>query len=230
MVAAPFTVFDYRKDIRNIIVSPEIRGRFLRMEPVEVGPWHSHDVGHEIFLVLDGVAEFEIAGHTQLVGPGQLCIAWAGEKHEVRTHGDQPMTLFLAVTPHLEPTHTFWSRSEEPLPPHYASWTVAGLADQPAPVASLTALATRVVAATRQFSTALDSLTGSQQRSFAALAAAESMGDKAAIKPAIDAVWPDMRATYVRMRELEQAWNDLTLRLAGEQSSYPMPEKRDAER
>ncbi len=229
-MAAPFTVFDCRKDIRNIVVSPEIRGRFLRMEPAEVGPWHSHDVGHEIFLVLEGVAEFEIAGHTQLVGPGQLCIAWAGEKHEVRTHGDQPMTLFLAVTPHLEPTHTFWSKSGEPLPPHYASWTVAGLADQPAPVASLTALATRVTAATRQLSTALDSLIGSQERSFATLAAAETNADNAAIKPAIDAIWPDLRATYDRMRELEQTWNDLTLALSGEQSRYPVPEQRDSER
>ena len=29
----PFAVYDYRKDVRNVIIMPEIRSRFLRMEP-----------------------------------------------------------------------------------------------------------------------------------------------------------------------------------------------------
>lgn len=213
MAAKPFTVFDYRHDIRNVMVSPEIRGRFLRMEPGEIGPFHSHDTGHEIFLVLEGVAEFEIEGHTALVGPGQLCIAWANEKHGVRTHGNSAMTLFLAVTPHLDPTHTFWSESGERLPPRYGSWIAAGLADQAAPTAALTDLASRVEAATRDLSTSLASLTDNQQQSFARLTRAESTGDTAALKPAIDAVWPSLLATYEKIHDLEQAWNDLTLRL-----------------
>ena len=47
-----FTVYDCRKDIRNILVTPQIRARFCRMEP---GPgsldkFHTHDLGHEISL------------------------------------------------------------------------------------------------------------------------------------------------------------------------------------
>ena len=49
-----FTVYDCRKDIRNILVTPQIRARFCRLEP---GPgsldkFHTHDLGHEIFLSL----------------------------------------------------------------------------------------------------------------------------------------------------------------------------------
>ena len=52
-------VFDYRNDIRNVFVSPQIRSRFLRMEPGTVADRHSHDLGHEIFLILRGKARFE---------------------------------------------------------------------------------------------------------------------------------------------------------------------------
>lgn len=30
-------VYDYRTDIANLIVSPEIRGRFMRMDPAPAG-------------------------------------------------------------------------------------------------------------------------------------------------------------------------------------------------
>ena len=35
----PIEVFDFRTDLRNIYVSPKMRGRFLRHVPGEVGPF-----------------------------------------------------------------------------------------------------------------------------------------------------------------------------------------------
>jgi len=58
----PYTVFDYRADVKNLFVTPRIRSRFLRMEPGEVHRAHSHDLGHEIFLILDGECDMEIDG------------------------------------------------------------------------------------------------------------------------------------------------------------------------
>ena len=55
-----FPVYDSRTDIRNVLVTSQIRSRFLRMEPGQEGGAHSHDLGHEVFLVLDGRAEFTI--------------------------------------------------------------------------------------------------------------------------------------------------------------------------
>ena len=68
-------VYDYRTDVRNVLVTPQIRSRFMKLEAGEVAEPHSHDLGHEIFLVMDGRAEFTIDGETGEVGPGQMCVA-----------------------------------------------------------------------------------------------------------------------------------------------------------
>ncbi len=80
------------------------------MSRARVGPFHSHDLGDELFLILQGQCEFAIDDDRAVLGPGQLCVARAGQKHEVRVIGDEPMTMFLVVAPHIEPTHTFWAR------------------------------------------------------------------------------------------------------------------------
>src|SRR5438045_175027 len=86
-------VFDSRSDVRNLFITPEIRARVMRFQPGEVSHGHTHDLGHEMFVVLAGQAEFTIAGESGLVGPGQICVARAGEWHEIRIVGDGPMTL-----------------------------------------------------------------------------------------------------------------------------------------
>ena len=115
-----FEVYDYRTDVGNMLVTPQIRSRFVRMEPGEAAALHSHDLGHEIFLVLAGRAEFRIDGGTREVGPGQLCVALADEIHSVRTVGDEPMTMYLSVTPHIQPTHTGRTADGERMPTRFA--------------------------------------------------------------------------------------------------------------
>ena len=109
-------VFDYHTDIRNVFVTPQIRSRFLRMEPGTVAERHSHDLGHEIFLILEGNARFEIAGEIAELGPGQMCVARIDEPHQVSVIGDEPMTMYLSVTPHIQPTHTGLDDDDERKP------------------------------------------------------------------------------------------------------------------
>ena len=109
-------VFDYRTHIRNVFVTPRIRSRFLRMEPGTVAERHSHDLGHEIFLILEGNARFEIAGEIAELGPGQMCVARIDEPHQVSVIGDEPMTMYLSVTPHIQPTHTGLDDDDERKP------------------------------------------------------------------------------------------------------------------
>src|SRR5438270_9658614 len=104
----PLEVWDAKRDVKNLFITPEIRARIMRFDPHQLSAGHTHDLGHEMFLVLDGQAEFTIAGQSAVLGPGQACVARAGEWHEIRVVGDQPMTLYLSVTPHIEPTHTQW--------------------------------------------------------------------------------------------------------------------------
>ena len=115
-----FPVYDYRTDVRNVLVTPQIRSRFLRMEPGQSAQLHSHDLGHEIFLILEGRVEFEIDGETETLGPGQMCVALADQPHKVRVLGDEPMTMYLSVTPHIHPTHTPRTQDGERLPPNFA--------------------------------------------------------------------------------------------------------------
>ncbi len=102
-------VFDFRReeDVRNVLVTPHIRSRFFRLEPGrEAKDFHSHDLGHEIFLILQGRCLFEIDGEEAELGPGQMCIALADQPHRVTVIGDEPVIMYLSVTPHIVPTHT----------------------------------------------------------------------------------------------------------------------------
>ncbi len=95
-------VFDFRReeDVRNVLVTPHIRSRFFRLEPGrEAKDFHSHDLGHEIFLILQGRCLFEIDGEEAELGPGQMCIALADQPHRVTVIGDEPVIMYLSVTP-----------------------------------------------------------------------------------------------------------------------------------
>ena len=142
-----FEVYDYRTDLRNVVITPEIRSRFLKFEPGTGGSRHSHDLGHEVFLVLEGQAEFEIDGDKQILGPGQMCVAYADQMHEVRCVGDQPITMYLSVTPHLEPTHTQWDAAGNKLAPRYGGSTRQERAGQPKPTDPVEEVVDRHVAA-----------------------------------------------------------------------------------
>lgn len=117
-----FPVYDFRnpEHITNMLVTPQIRSRFLRMEPGTEAQGHTHDLGHEIFLILSGQCEFTIDGETEVLGPGQLCVALVDQWHKVRVVGDEPMIMYLSVTPHVQPTHTYWNEDGTRKPSRFA--------------------------------------------------------------------------------------------------------------
>ena len=88
-----FEVYDYRDDVRNVLATPQLRSRFMRMEAGFVAEPHSHDLGHEVFLVLEGRAEFDIDGEKEVLGPGQMCVALVDQLHGIRVLDDAPMTI-----------------------------------------------------------------------------------------------------------------------------------------
>ena len=202
-------VFDYRTDVRNVVITPEIRSRFLRMEPGEVAIRHSHDLGHEVFLVLEGQCEFEIEGDRAVLGPGQMCFARRDQLHQVRTVGDVPMTMYLSVTPHIDPTHTMWSDDGAKLPYSY------GIATQHERVAgdlqteALPALAERHLASARKLQTAAESNATAQRAGIESLQAATAAGDLPAIRAAIDSMWTPLLDTYRALLGLSETWNAL---------------------
>jgi quercetin dioxygenase-like cupin family protein len=116
-----FEVYDYRHVNRNVLVTPEIRARLYHMQPGQVDRRHSHDLGHEVFLILEGKAEFTIEGHTEVLEAGQMCVALVDEIHQVRNLlEDRPTIMYLSVTPHIQPTHTGRTATDEKEPPQFA--------------------------------------------------------------------------------------------------------------
>lgn len=205
----PFDVYDYRTDVRNVVIMPEIRSRFLRMEPGEVGPRHSHDLGQEVFLILEGQCEFEIEGDVKVLGPGQMCFAAANEMHQVRVIGDEPMTMYLSVTPHIEPTHTFWDEQGNQLPPRYGSATQherAASNETPTPVADLV---DRQVAAAKSLAAAATASAAVQESGANELVRALNDGDHAAAKATVDTMWASLLTTFLAVRDLGEVWNEV---------------------
>jgi quercetin dioxygenase-like cupin family protein len=209
----PIEVFDYRRDVKNVFIAPTVRGRFLRMEPGESATPHSHDLADELFLVLQGQCEFEIEGDRAVLGPGQLCVARVNQHHAVRVVGDEPMTMFLTVTPHLEPTHTFWDDQGNKLPPVYAQSTRTERLAAGAPTGAIVDLARCFLQAAHSLAAAATTHAAAQQTNIPHLDATLDYGGDPC-KQALDAVWYELARIYEPLRELETSWNDLAARVA----------------
>jgi mannose-6-phosphate isomerase-like protein (cupin superfamily) len=117
----PARTFDWRDDpTGTVIAAPEVRARFLRREPGDLlGGFHSHEEseGIETWLVLEGAVRFEFEDRTVVATPGQAVVAYPRERHRVSCAGNVPCVYFLTLTPHREPTHTFFNEQGDRLPP-----------------------------------------------------------------------------------------------------------------
>lgn len=205
----PINVYDFRTDVRNVVITPEIRARFMRLEPGAVAARHSHDLGQEVFLILQGQCEFEIEGERAVLGPGQMCFARTNELHQVRTIGDEPMTMYLSVTPHIEPTHTRWDERGAKLPPEYGTATVAERAARSEPGEPIAELADRFVTAAKALAKVAEAGAQMQEAEAATLERAATARDRIATKAAVDAMWAHVRETYLAVQELGASWNEL---------------------
>ena len=133
-----FEVYDFRDVNKNVLVTPHIRARLYQMEPGQVDRRHSHDLGHEVFLILEGRAEFMIAGHVEVLEAGQMCIARADEIHQVRNLlPDRRTVMFLSVTPHIQPTHTGRDADGCAHPPAFRANSFYDDVDDTGPIAEL---------------------------------------------------------------------------------------------
>jgi len=205
-----FPVYGYRSDVRNVLVTPQIRSRFLRMEPGEESGAHSHDLGHEVFLVLQGRAEFTIDGETEELGPGEMCVALVDQLHSLRVVGDEPMTMYLSVTPHIQPTHTMWDEQGRELPYRFtpsSSYGVETDTDTPVPD-----LLERLADATRSVATAAHDAAAIQAEQSDTVARALSRGDEDAAADARGAMWDALMPVFQRSAELASLWNDVAPR------------------
>ena len=204
-----FPVYDYRSDVRNVLVTPQIRSRFLKVEPGPMGPGHTHDLGHEVFVVLQGRAEFEIDGERETLGPGQMCVALVDQMHSVTAVGAEPAIIYLSVTPHLQPTHTFWDEPGRRRPHRFV---VPGEydthIDRSVPDDHVVDRYTDALGATLEAARAAAGGADAALR----LKTAMERGDGAAIEEARNALWDSVSPVYDRVAEMADIWNDFAAR------------------
>ena len=211
-----FPVYDFRKDVRNILVTPQIRSRFLRMEPGQASQGHTHDLGQEIFLILSGRCEFTIDGETETLGPGQMCVALVDQMHSVRVIGDEPMTMYLSVTPHVQPTHTFWHEDGSKQPPRFAPHSAYDVAVDSS--VSNEELLTQQVAAAEIVALAAQNAAQVQAEQTAAYRQAIAQGDIAAATAARSAMWDAISEVHSQLFALDVIWNELAPRMIDEKA------------
>jgi quercetin dioxygenase-like cupin family protein len=202
--------WDAREHFGNPIVTPEIRARFMRLEPGRDYTGHTHDLGHEIFLVMDGEIDFDVAGRKARLGPGQMCVALVDETHLLRVVGDKPATIYLSVTPHVHPTHTRWNADGTKAPPRYDTvqegWTHA----PPTPD-----LVDAQVAAARRLAELAQECLDVHLQVEADLKAAIGAGDVVGARTAVDAMWERIYPTFRAVYAMAAAWNELAPRAGG---------------
>ena len=206
-----FPVYDYRTDVRNVLVTPQIRSRFLKMEPGQSAQLHSHDLGHEIFLILEGRVEFEIDGETEELGPGQMCVALVDQPHTVRVLGDEPMTMYLSVTPHIHPTHTPRTEDGERLPHNFASAQAYDV--EPDMQVTVSELVARQIHAAELLAELTQTCAAVQQEMGTQLKTALAEGDADAATAARKAMWEALYPVYKATAELADVWNALAPRV-----------------
>ena len=205
-----FSVFDYKKDLANLFVSPHIRARFLRIEPGEIHGMHSHDLGHEVFFILEGHLTFYIDGEEQTLGPGQLCIALADQIHQVRNDGDDPVYMYLSVTPHVQPTHTGRDADGTRHPTRFVSSSSYDVVTD-----ELTPLDELIDDVTKKAETLAESAREGAETSRqlgAQLKAALSKGDIEEATRLREGLWERLRQTHRDLYALSDRWNDLAPR------------------
>jgi len=203
-----FNVYDYRTTNRNVLVTPEIRARLYHMQPGQVDSRHSHDLGHEVFLILEGQAEFNINGTKKVLGPGEMCIALADEIHQVRNMlPDKPTIMYLSVTPHIQPTHTGRNDDDSPQPPRFRP--NSGYDDTRDASRPPAELLDQHLAAMQAVTDAAQAAQTTQREMADQLRQAWATGDDAAAIAARNAMWDAIYTLHKRMYDLGAAWNAL---------------------
>lgn len=211
-----FAIYDYHTDIRNVLITPQIRSRFLRMEPGQVADIHSHDLGHEIFLILEGRVIFEIGDGVEKLGPGQMCVALADEVHRVRVIGDEPMIMYLSVTPHIHPTHTPRTEDGERLPHQFAPPNAYNLAeDTSQPIEELI---DHHVEVAESLAEAAQTCARVQKEMGTELKGILADGDNRAAVAARKAMWEGVYTMFKKVYEFGEVWNELAPRAAENES------------
>ena len=162
--------------------------------------------------MLSGRAEFEIDGEKAEVGPGQMCVALIDQPHAVRALGDEPMTMYLSVTPHIQPTHTTWTEDGQRMPFRFAP--SANYDVDYGEARPLETLLSELAGAAELLAGAAEAA-GGQEEALGHLRKAIDDGDLATAAEIRDRVWGKLFPVFQSANRVAELWNELAPRADG---------------
>jgi quercetin dioxygenase-like cupin family protein len=69
------------------------------LRPGQAQKPHAHSESDKVYVVLDGSCRFQVAGESQIHGPGAAVFAPAGSEHGVDNPGPEDARLLVLMTP-----------------------------------------------------------------------------------------------------------------------------------
>ena len=102
-------------DGHMLIYTDYVRGGILNFAPGFAADKHFHQDAEEIFWFFQGTCRVTTAEGAVLAPAGTIVYTAPGEWHIIENVGDEPLLMFLTVTPNIVPSHTFFDAHGAPL-------------------------------------------------------------------------------------------------------------------
>ncbi|MBX3015173.1 MAG: cupin domain-containing protein [Caldilineaceae bacterium] len=99
---------------QKLIYTDYVRGGVLTFAPGFVADKHFHQDADEIFWFFQGTCRVTVPGGAFTVPAGTIIYTAPYEWHMIENVGDEPLLMFLTVTPNIVPSHTFFDANGDP--------------------------------------------------------------------------------------------------------------------
>jgi len=107
----PFAV----ADDQMLVYTDYIRGGVLNFRPGFVADKHFHQDADELFWFFQGHCRVGTPEGVVVAPAGTIIYTAPGEWHIIENAGPEPLLMFVAVTPNIVPSHTFFDADGNPL-------------------------------------------------------------------------------------------------------------------
>lgn len=98
-----------------LVCTDYVRGGVLNFKPGFAADKHFHQDADEIFWFFAGLCRVETPDGVLLARAGSIVYTAAGEWHVIESAGEEPLLMFLTVTPNIVPSHTFFDVNGNPV-------------------------------------------------------------------------------------------------------------------
>ena len=99
---------------QTLVYTDYVRGGVLTFAPGFAADKHFHQDADEIFWFFQGTCRVTVPDGAFIIPAGNIIYTAPYEWHIIENVGDEPLLMFLTVTPNIVPSHTFFDAKGEP--------------------------------------------------------------------------------------------------------------------